>query len=290
MRPGFGPSAHLHDRRRATTHVVALHCSGSSGRQWRPLAALLGRDYAVTAPDLSGCGPGEPWLPERTFAVKDEAGPVIDIVDRLDGPVHLVGHSYGAAVALRVALARATRVASLSLYEPMVPHVLKSMGPDGIVAWHELHLLFAEIDQAVREGAYSRAAQRFFDYFNGAAIWTSVKPESQMALLHYIPKACLESRAVMAERTPPSAYARLRIPTLLMHGEGTRLPLALITRGLAEIMQPASWEILKGADHMAPITRAGDINACIAGHIANAGRPCGQGASTCCRALASLDA
>jgi pimeloyl-ACP methyl ester carboxylesterase len=272
MRPSFGAKAHVHPRGNPT-HVVALHCSGSAGRQWQPLADLLGREYSVTAPDLSGCGSGEQWPGNRPFALKDEAAPVIDLIDRLDGPVHLVGHSYGGAVALRAALARATRVVSLSLYEPMVPHVLKSMGPDGVVAWHELHVLFAQVDQAVREGAYGRAAQRFFDYFNGAAAWTSLKPEGQIALLHYIPKARLESRAVMTEGTPLSAYAQLRIPMLLMHGERTTQPLALITRRLAESMKPASLHVLKGASHMAPITRSGDVNACIGRHIAKAGGP-----------------
>src|SRR5256885_2231095 len=98
MRPAsFGARAHLHNRRSAATHVVALHCSGSSGRQWQPLADLLGREYSVVAPDLFDGGSRGQWPGERPFTLKDEAAPVIDIIDRLDGPVHLVGHSYGGA-------------------------------------------------------------------------------------------------------------------------------------------------------------------------------------------------
>src|SRR6266536_1481912 len=33
-------------------------------------------------------------------------------------PVHLIGHSYGGGVALRVAVERSNRIASLTLYEP----------------------------------------------------------------------------------------------------------------------------------------------------------------------------
>jgi len=273
MRPAsFGARAHLPNGRSAAASVVALHCSGSSGRQWQPLADALGPQYSVIAPDLFDGGSHAPR--SRPFTLKDEAAPVIDLIDRLDGAVHLIGHSYGGAVALRAALARSIRVASLSLYEPMLPHVLKSAGPDGIVAWHQLQVLFADVDRAVRAGAYARAAQCFFEYFNGAGAWTSLTPENQIALVHFIPRACLEWRAVMAERTPLSAYAGLAIPTLMMHGESTTEPLALITRRLADAMQGFSFHVVKGAGHMAPITRAEDVNACIVRHIARAGGRC----------------
>jgi pimeloyl-ACP methyl ester carboxylesterase len=90
----------------AKTLVIALHCSGSSGRQWRRLAETLGGQYAVVAPDLFGSGSNGHWSGERSFKLADEAAPVIDIIDACQAPVHLVGHSYGGAVALRVALAR----------------------------------------------------------------------------------------------------------------------------------------------------------------------------------------
>jgi hypothetical protein len=70
------------------------------------------------------------------------------------------------------------------------------------------------------------------------------------------------------------------MPTLLMHGECTPQPLSLITRRLAEVMKPASWEILKGADHMAPVMRSFDVAAGIARHIARAGGPSSDEAPT----------
>src|SRR3954447_22966525 len=184
MRPAsFGSRAHLHAKRSVKAAVIALHCSGSSGRQWDSLGRALGEHYCVIAPDLYGSGSQRSWPGERRFRLSDEAAPIIDIIDRQDGPVHLVGHSYGGAVALRAALARSSRVVSLSLYEPMVPHVLKAMGRDGLAAWREISGLWSTLDAAIVEGAHRWAAKCFVDYFNGIGRWAAMTPDAQMALM-----------------------------------------------------------------------------------------------------------
>jgi len=272
MRPAsFGSRAHLHAKRSVKAAVIALHCSGSSARQWEALAGALGDRYCVIAPDLIGSGSQPPWPGERPFRLSDEAKPIIDIIDRQDRPVHLVGHSYGGAVALRAALARPSRVASLSLYEPMVPHVLETMGPDGIPAWQEISGMLRMIDAAIVEGAHRWAAECFVDYFNGIGRWAAMNPEAQKAIMRYAPKAALETRAVMAERVPLMTYRRLRMPALLMHGDATVQPTALITRTLAHVLTTSCY-VLGGADHMAPITHAQHVNACISHHIRQADR------------------
>jgi pimeloyl-ACP methyl ester carboxylesterase len=111
--------------------VIALHCSGSSGRQWNKLASALGDRCTLIAPDHIGCGATRPWSGDHRFCLADEAARILDIVDAQDGPIHLVGHSYGGGVALRVARERPERIASLSLYEPTAFHVLRSKDPDG---------------------------------------------------------------------------------------------------------------------------------------------------------------
>ena len=271
MRPAsFGSRAHLHAKRSAKTAVIALHCSGSSGRQWDSLVSAMGDHYCVIAPDLYGDGTQRPWPGERPFRISDEAAPIIDIIDRQNGAVHLVGHSYGGAVALRAALARSSRIASLSLYEPIVPHVLKAMGPEGLSAWQEISGLLSSLDTAIVEGAHQWAAECFVDYFNGIGRWMAMNAEAQTAFMRYIPKAAIESRAVMAERIPLMAYTRLRMPTLLMHGDATTQPTELMTRKLAAVLRTAAWHVLDGAGHMAPITHAQQINACIGAHIRRA--------------------
>src|SRR5687768_11557963 len=101
--------------------VLLLHCSGSSGAQWRSLIEKLGRRYRVIAPDL------------RSYSsLARAAAPIRSILGRLSAPAHLVGHSYGGAVALHVARTRPELLRSLTLVEPSAFHLLR--GGDGIAA------------------------------------------------------------------------------------------------------------------------------------------------------------
>jgi pimeloyl-ACP methyl ester carboxylesterase len=103
--------------------VMALHCSGAGASQWNYLAEALGGGYEVLAPEHFGNESIGPWTGEHPFSLADEAARTIALIDECEGKVHLVGHSYGGGVALNVALARPTRIASLALirWSPKAP-------------------------------------------------------------------------------------------------------------------------------------------------------------------------
>src|SRR6185436_1390772 len=115
-------------RAERTPAVIALHCSGGSGRAWRNISPALGGCFNVLAPDLIGNGTSPHWRGPGRFRLADEAASVVKAIDASPGSVHLVGHSFGGAVALRAAVQRPHRIASLSLYEPVAFHVLAACG------------------------------------------------------------------------------------------------------------------------------------------------------------------
>jgi pimeloyl-ACP methyl ester carboxylesterase len=118
--------------------IVALHCSGAGASQWNYLAKALGGGYEVLAPEHFGNESSGPWSGERPFTLADEAARTIALIDKWEGKVHLVGHSYGGGVALHVAVARPGRIASLALYEPSAFHLLRQMNGDGVMAFAEI--------------------------------------------------------------------------------------------------------------------------------------------------------
>lgn len=153
----------------ASIPVIALHCSGASGGQWRKLAAALGDRYDVIAPSFIGCGDSGPWTGERAFTLADEAGGIIDLVDALSEPVHLIGHSYGGGVALKVAAARPGAIASLALYEPSAFHLLRQVGQSASGELAEVEAIADAVGAGVVSGEYQQAVAVFVDYWNGAA-------------------------------------------------------------------------------------------------------------------------
>jgi pimeloyl-ACP methyl ester carboxylesterase len=249
------------------THVIALHCSGSSAKQWRSLSQRLAGRHPTWCPDLVGSGGNGHWHGERPFGLADEAAAIVSVIDTLPGAVHLIGHSYGGAVALRVARERPGRIASLSLYEPVALHVLSSAGPAGHEAFDRIKALAALIDRTVLAGDRRAAARRFVEYWSPPGTWAGLSEQAQAEVIRYMPKASLEFRALAAERTPLAAYRRFWFPVLLLQGEYADEPSQIIARQLGRALRFASLRTVFGAGHMGPLTHADLIADLIADFI-----------------------
>jgi len=88
--------------------LIALHCSLGSGRQWTKLIGELGSSCLVIAPDISGYGGGPaPANPPLTLA--GEVEHLGTVIGSTEGPLHLVGHSYGGAIAFKMATSSVRR-------------------------------------------------------------------------------------------------------------------------------------------------------------------------------------
>jgi pimeloyl-ACP methyl ester carboxylesterase len=259
---------HAAARSNSSPLVVALHCSGGTGQQWQKLTQAFGPTFSVTSPNLIGCGDNPHWSGENPFELTDEARPIVEFIDAWNGPVHLVGHSYGGGVALRIAVERPTRIASLSLYEPTAFHVLKATAEDGQVALEEIRTLAAKIGRHVVTGGYRAAARCFVDYWNRAGTFEALKPDAQASLARYVPKACLEFRALIEVQTPLVAYRRLRVPLRLMIGQHAPAATELLARKLAVVMNPGSLRVVTGAGHMGPMSHSDVVHKMIIEHIA----------------------
>lgn len=236
--------------------VIALHCSGATGSEWRELERQLGHRFSLIAPDLIGSGTNPHWTGGDAYSLSDEAAGIIHLIDAVKRPVHLVGHSYGGAVAIRIALERPAQVASLTLYEPVAFHILKISGIDGKAALVEITELADTLRRFVLSGDTGTAAMLFVEFWNGKGSWAALRKEARAELVRYIPKVCLEFSAALNERTPLHSYRRFNFPTLLLHGENAPESTKTIARQLAKAMKYASPQIVYGAGHMGPFSHA----------------------------------
>lgn len=256
--------------------VVALHCSGAGAGQWRQLGAALAPHFDLSAPEHIGTEKAGPWCGTHAFTLADEAATSIGLIDAVGGPVHLIGHSYGGGVALRVALERPDRIASLTLYEPSAFYLLAGLGEDGAEARNEILGVVRATAEGVITGDYASAARHFVDYWNGPGAWNALRPDIRTALTRWLPKAPLDFRALLDEPTPLSAYRDFPFPVLVLRGEHAPSPTRVAAEALANAIGSARLITIAGAGHMGPITHAAEVNRHIVEHIATAAGICRQ--------------
>jgi len=250
--------------------VIALHCSGGSASHWSPLAEALRGRHDLSAPEHYGSQDAGSWGGEHAFTLDDEAVRSIALIDRCDGDkVHLVGHSYGGAVALNIALARPNRIASMVLYEPTAFHLLRQLGERGSQPYAEITGLARSVYKGVVTGDYRGAVAAFVDYWNGPGAWNALRPSVQSALIRWAPKGPLDFRALIDDPTPADAYRRLAFPVLILRGEHAPSPTRAIAEGLAELLPASRLVAIAGAGHMGLLTHAKEVCDLIVWHIAN---------------------
>lgn len=97
--------------------LLAVHGLTGHGARWRYVAGQL-PEIAVAAPDLIGHGHSSwaaPWTIDANVAA------LIELIERsANGPVPVVAHSFGGAVALHLAATRPDLVAALILLDPAI--------------------------------------------------------------------------------------------------------------------------------------------------------------------------
>lgn len=247
--------------------VILLHASGSSGAQWRGFAERLGDRFLTLAPDHHGHGGTAPWPGYGAFTLGDDAALVMGLIDGLPGPVHLVGHSYGAAVALQVARKRPDALRSLALIEPAAFHLLRDGNAAEATALAELLEVGRGVLRSLGNGDHHGGFGHFVDYWNGPGAWAAMPIERRSMLAANLPNLALAFHAVSEDPSRVDDFADLAVPTLVLQGSRTTLPARRICERLARALPFAVLQVIPGAGHMSPLTHAAQVNDLLAAHL-----------------------
>ncbi|MBI3348519.1 MAG: alpha/beta hydrolase [Burkholderiales bacterium] len=240
---------------------VCLHSSAASGRQWRRLVADAGDAWQWHTPDLFGHGgrPGWPELMPSQLGVEAK-GVLAGLPFAQDRGFHLVGHSYGGAVALQIAMQQPGRVLSLTLYEPVAFGVLPALGADA-PEWQEINYVAARLGDALDRGDALDAARGFCAYWQGRDVWPDLDDAQRVRLAEVMPTVRRHFEALFAAQWSDGLLDQLRMPVQLICGSATRASARRVAQSLAVRLPLVRLNWLEGAGHMAPITDAARVNA-----------------------------
>jgi pimeloyl-ACP methyl ester carboxylesterase len=246
--------------------IACLHSSGGSGRQWNALRKYVGERFDVLTPNLIGYGDtGFDW--GNSVHLKDEAAAVVGHIQAAGGRAHLVGHSYGGAVATHVALWHPEIVASLTVYEPALFSLLYRHDTTLIVAG-EIERVADSITSQL-DTVYGRwqGARDFINYWFGYEAWGDFDDRQHARLASLMPKIAAEFQALIRVKTTAAALAEMQLPVRLLCGTATRDSARHIAELIAMHMPRADFRLLDGLGHMAPVTHPDVVNPLLLSHI-----------------------
>ncbi len=230
--------------------VAMIHCALAKHDRLLPLAKAIGGQ--VTLFDMPGHGRSGDWDGKQDYQtlVTDAAASFCD------GPIHLIGHSFGATAALRLAVERPDLVDRLTLIEPVYFAAAKGT-PE-----HVAHAkAFRPFVGAMLRGDEEQAAQVFNDLW-GATPWKDIPARLRKYLtdrIHLIVAGAAPIEEDAAGITSPERLGDLTIPVTFIRGAATQPVVAAIHERLAAHIPNATDHVVPGAAHMLPITHMAEV-------------------------------
>ncbi|EKE44153.1 hydrolase, alpha/beta fold family protein [Oceaniovalibus guishaninsula JLT2003] len=225
--------------------ALLLHCSLARGRAWAPVAARLDDLLQMTMPDLPGHG-GSDWDGADFQRRATEVAATF-----CDGPADLIGHSFGATVALRLAVERPETVRSLTLIEPVFFAAARGT-PEH--AAHEARM--APFAAALAQGCDRAAARAFIGVWGGAP-WDAMSDAQRDDMTARIGMVAAQRPGIEEDSggvLTPGRLEAVGAPVLLIRGSRTQPVMAAIHARLAHRLPDTREVVVDGAGHMVPIS------------------------------------
>ncbi|GAB2841499.1 alpha/beta hydrolase [Actinocorallia aurea] len=184
--------------------LVVVHGTMSDGLEWGAVAALLRDRFRVVLPDRRGYGRSDSG---RVRDLECEAADLLAVIDHLDGPVALLGHSYGGRVALEAAVrARPGAIGRLMLYEPAFSSIPRQV--------------LARASALEEEGRLEQALTLLLASMPGVAVPQRTRDDLRVwGRLVGMARHVIEEAAAVHEIPPdPARYRHLAMPVDLLVG------------------------------------------------------------------------
>jgi pimeloyl-ACP methyl ester carboxylesterase len=229
-----------------TEPTALVHGSWSDRRSWSRLLPILSDSLRTLVYDRRGHGDSAVVPGLRSVAWEaDELGELLIETDHF--PAHIVGVSYGAAVALSLAVRRPELIRSVVVHEPP------------LVAWPtvenepEVRTSRKELDEYAnrfRHASADTAAREFSErYLTGTGGFGRLPEETREAFLAGAPAWPEELAALERADLDPGLLGSVDLPVLVSEGSVSPAYLRRVTAAVADALPNVTRRLLDGAGH-----------------------------------------
>ncbi len=261
--PGLvaGFPTHVVKQGNGVRRALFVHCSLGHSGNWTGVQAELLDKLSMTAFDRPGHGKSGEWNGEGgadgLHALTTRIAAAL-----IDKRADLIGHSYGATVALRLAMEQPEKVRSLTLIEP--PLLSLAAGTPG----YEKHEgAMAGFEEAVEAGDLATAGKIFHEAVNPDTPWESLPDRHRDRFTARVGGVMAERGVTVHDAAGlgvPGRIESVTQPVLLIEGSESPQVMRDVQTVLSARLPNVRRMVVIGAGHMAPITHP--VN--VAGEIA----------------------
>jgi pimeloyl-ACP methyl ester carboxylesterase len=249
--------------------VVFVPGSCSTGSAWRPILSELGNGWRAVTTSLLGYGGTAERRTLRDADISREAEILEAVVRRAASPVHLVGHSFGGAAAIAVALRRRVPLLSLVIIEAPVLELLRHAGE------HRHYRALREMTDvyfdAFRAGE-TAAIKLMIDFYGGAGTFAAWPERVRRYAVDTTPVNILDWASAYDFQLTPGCLANIDVPALVLRGGASHPAMRRASELLSQCMANASLATIAGAAHFMISTHAEEVARAIAQHLAGVER------------------
>lgn len=236
--------------------VILIHGSGpgvTAYANWRLVMPALAENFRVLAPDMVGFGYSERPASVQ-YDVQTWADQVVGLMDTLALPqAHMVGNSFGGAIALRIATQHPDRVGRLVLMGSMgVPFPIT----EGLERVWGYEPSFENMRKVLDVFAYSRDIVN--DELAEVRYRGSIEPGFQESFAAMFPAP--RQRWVEAMCSPEEDIRQLPHRTLIVHGREDQVIPVQTSLRLMELIDNADLTVFCHCGHWSMIERTADFN------------------------------
>ena len=248
--------------------VLALHCSLAHSGAWSGLVDHLS-GVTVTALDQPGHGRAADW-----DGVSDLHGLTtrlsIEMAEDLGGgaPIDIIGHSFGATIALRMALERPDLVRSVVLIEPPLFAAARTAGSAVFGDFRSQHLA---VTKAIAAGKPELAAALFHTGWGNGTEFGELPERQRCYMADRIHIIAAQNPYLLEDSAGLLRYMGLEsigVPVLMVEGAASLPIVAAVQDELALRLPQVTRLVVPGAGHMVPITHPAAVAVAVMAHLA----------------------
>ncbi|MEQ1953497.1 alpha/beta hydrolase [Mesorhizobium sp. CN2-181] len=247
--------------------LVLVPGSCSTGAAWRPVMKVLDGNFRFVTTSLLGYGVTEERRSENDPSVLREAEMLEAVVDRAGGQVHLVGHSFGGAVALIVAMRKRVEIASLTVLEAPLPSLLRHFRE------HAHYRAFRDMTDAyfaAYRGGDPEAIRMMIDFYGGEGTYASWPEKVRAYAVATTPVNMLDWACAYSHPLEPETLAAIDVPVSVIVG-GSSHPAICRANGLVGVsIEGATFKTIGGAAHFMISTHPAQVASLIACNVTRA--------------------